>query len=343
MSKKTYLSALLIKPKECKVCFESFIPRHMNPCTNPGCTFDMCQNCVIKSYHIPLDHKGKIQRRFVICTICNVLIDPMNPGISEFVRMLFLSHNFYENSILVGRNAAELLLIGLNVWKCESDECPGSHPDNIFLVEKIPCNLMGLLEEIQEQDMDLNLGKKRYCVKCVELKHEEETKGYLNEWNVLGFDTNHGLLGRICPGCGNKCQRVTETCARIQCLCGTHFCYCCGERFVSVEDVYDHLMSIYQTAFPTDDQIKIYLTKLKEIKVLKQGLPDDITDDEILIMLIHEKEAEENKYIIERIRMEKLIEQAKQQERREARIRKKTINKKIIYHLVRASSIKTAM
>ncbi len=341
MSKKTYLSAFLLKRKECIVCYDSYLPTWDNPCSNPGCTLDLCQNCIKKSYYLPNDHIGKIERRFVLCTICNVLINPLNPGISEFVSKLFAPHDYYENSVLVAKNAAELLLKGHNVWKCESKNCLGTDKENIFLVEKIQCHVIHEDDDTDDEindDLNNDKNKKHLCNKCVE-QEEQDMRTYLNEWNNLGFDIDHGLLGRVCPGCGNKCQRVKDTCARILCVCGTHYCYCCGEKFDSYQNVYNHLNAIYGTAFPTDEQIKEYLRLIKEIKDLKQGLPKDITNEEIVIMLKHEKIAEETRKKREEIRMEKLMIEARNLSIREARKKKNKIHLKMFS----ASSIKTTL
>lgn len=273
---------------ECNICCEPYDPNNQsqNPCTNPGCSLQICPECIKKCYFVPDDHRGQIVRSFVVCKTCSTLINWNVEELSGTMLDLFKECEFHDIdlNILIKSSYAKFLCDGATLFKCEYEDCVDPDFENngsngLFFANKIRCG------DIEEAETDKV--KKHLCPGCKDL----EEKKQINEWEQFGFDISSGYPARICPGCSNIIQRVTDTCPRMKCYCGENFCFCCGRGFMSPEDVYAHLGIIYGTYFPTDEQIKRYLMLTKDIRGsdLNDQVLDQVTDEEIILTKETEK------------------------------------------------------
>ncbi len=260
----------------CYACYEVFTPNlNERMCTNEKCVESMCDACVKIHYYLPYDHRGNIDRSKVICGYCQTLINPKSKNISPFIKELFYPRTYKHEGNIIANNVAEMLQLCNKMWKCNSLVCHSDY--GIFCVEKIRCGI-----EIVEENQNFVEDDKKYCQKCIEY----ELKNDIEEWRILGFDTFTGLPSRICPGCKERYERIEGTCPRLYCIkCGSHFCYCCGNKFLTPNYVYEHLKKEYGTYFPSNENIKEYLNRQKRIKEWRKNLPDDISDKEAEIMM----------------------------------------------------------
>ena len=118
---------------------------------------------------------------------------------------------------------------------CLCPECrhPINHPDGRIndLYEEYPEGIPnGKLfrfctdcEDTFEQDMPCGQGIEFSEVKCIECRPPP-------------------LPSHPCPGCGISTNKESG-CDHITCVCGTHWCYRCGEKFPSGAATYSHMLS----------------------------------------------------------------------------------------------------
>ena len=281
----------------CYACLENFMPcsqasgdldksSKQKLCTNLKCAGFICNDCIKIQYYLPINHRGYIDRSKVLCGCCQSLIDPSINNVSDYVKNLFdPSVKYNIGNEMIANNAAEMLKSSYWMWQCDSFLCKDNHGNGVFCVPKVRCgeNNDNINDNVND---NVNVNEKKYCQKCIEY----DIKNNLSEWKQRGFDTEMGLPCRLCPGCGERYERVAGTCPRLYCSkCITHFCYCCEKKFVSAEKVYEHLDRDYGTKFPTNDMIHAYLDRRKKIEkwghCLRKSLQFDITDKEIEIII----------------------------------------------------------
>lgn len=280
----------LVAPKSCYICFDDIDDenRTIGICSNPKCSGKICKSCVKKTYFISDDYKGQIDKFKVACSCCNESIDPTTLGISPFVRSLFKPTNYKMDDKIITNSAAQMLLDGHRMWRCDSticrdsDDTKTSQMQGIFYAPKLAC----ADGERENNNNNQNAEKEmRICPKC----DEYETKNNIGIWRSFGFIISGDEMFRACPGgCGKAYTRTADSCPRLQCTdkkCGVHFCYCCGDKFATWNDVYTHLNKVYKKNYPTIEEIKNYLTKRNTIKEWRKGLPEDFTDEEIEAMI----------------------------------------------------------
>ncbi len=252
-------------PISCDICGDEYkYPKtFIKVCSNNNCIGNICDNCTKRQYDIPLNYKGKIDRSKVVCAFCGFLIVPTCTNVSPFVKHLFCSSLIDKKNQIISKSdsIADMISLGTHrIWICESKICKDPNQTSsypiIFDCPKLPC-----LEEINNENNEENLPmqKLRICPKCTEYEFTNDL-GTLKE---LGFIVDSGYPARKCPGCCRIYERDMNSCPRMQCtMCSTHFCHCCGKKFNSTENIYQHLKYEYQTLHPTIFQIKNYLKNL---------------------------------------------------------------------------------
>ena len=121
-----------------------------------------------------------------------------------------------------------------------------NNPDEISFCPTAGCDYMCFYDK-NEFHLECPLCQKSYCLKCKTEWHENITceenqlsiKGIKNQESEIIFEEYvKGCNFKKCPKCKRWVEK-TEGCDHIVCLCGTHFCYSCGEIRDS-ERPYDH-------------------------------------------------------------------------------------------------------
>ena len=121
-----------------------------------------------------------------------------------------------------------------------------NNPDEISFCPTAGCDYMCFYDK-NEYHLECPLCQKSYCLKCKTEWHENITceenqlsiKGIKNQESEIIFEEYvKGCNFKKCPKCKRWVEK-TEGCDHIICLCGTHFCYSCGEIRDS-ERPYDH-------------------------------------------------------------------------------------------------------
>ena len=121
-----------------------------------------------------------------------------------------------------------------------------NNPDEISFCPTAGCDYMCFYDK-NEYHLECPLCQKSYCLKCKTEWHENITceenqlsiKGIKNQESEIIFEEYvKGCNFKKCPKCKRWVEK-TEGCDHVICLCGTHFCYSCGEIRDS-ERPYDH-------------------------------------------------------------------------------------------------------
>jgi hypothetical protein len=258
-----------IEAAHCGICFTHIdgICKSTKICSNKECKGIICVKCAKNHYTLEPFYKGKLQRSKILCVFCALPIDPQSECVSSFIKHLFIPNEFKENDKIIAKNIAEMLYFNYNMWVCDSPICKNMDKSGypcIFKIQKLACQNDMKLEELKN---NTPIKEQRICQACTnyELTHD------LSSWKKLGFIIDSGIPARKCPGCNEIYERDMATCPRIQCTkCNSHFCHCCGERFIDINKVYEHLNTTYATNFPTNAQIKEYLGTRRKVKQLSE-------------------------------------------------------------------------
>ncbi len=279
----------------CDICGDEvkFPNTFLKVCSNDCCNGNICRSCTKQQYSLSADYKGKIDRSKVMCAFCGFLIDPTCIDVSPFVKYLF-SYTEKPYTLLVPDTIANLILSGKHrMWVCDSKICMDTDEKTgfpgIFDAPKLAC-----VDEFKNEEVDKK--EKRCCPKCTEYVLTHDLMAYQD----LGFIVDSGYPARKCPGCDIIYERHTDTCPRMQCIkCLTNFCHCCGEKFNSFEEVYDHLKTEYQTVHPTMNQIKLFLKNRLQNDIMTVWVDDYLPEDipfENIIKMFNDKIKNEVEY-----------------------------------------------
>ena len=62
---------------------------------------------------------------------------------------------------------------------------------------------------------------------------------------------------RVCPWCNRAIEKI-EACNRIACKCGKYFCYYCGFKGNTSNEIYEHLKTEHKGYFKNPPDYKKY-------------------------------------------------------------------------------------
>ena len=207
-------------------------------CTNTKCSGYICINCIQTMYTVNTTHTGLLQKKYYSCYYCQQLI-------KSIIGSRKLPHIKYIKK-MVNKNPASI------IFKCSSIRCDEKCNDSCVQHCKNKKTGGFFITEKSECAVDMSTLQK-LCPCCI--KYEST---YRSDYLKLGFVFYNNIMMRKCPCCNELYERI-DGCAHLTCLnksCRMDFCYCCGQGFKTSNDVYKHLISVYNTYYPTLLQIK---------------------------------------------------------------------------------------
>ena len=282
-STKNVLS--LMKQKFCLRCMccseKKSCEEFKNVCSRANCIFDICSTCV-QSFH-PCNignstdeqvFNGSLSIGVLSCSGCRSSIDPsakmLNYGLARFI---FKNNNITTLDGRTYNSIAAAVFAGVPFWRCSNGpKClslrnKANH--GIFEVPKLAC------DQIDENPHHI-------CEACVlqqmalAKQQAEEAlarmSGLTPDKDDYGFFIIDGERCRQCPNCNAYAVR-TIGCAHMTCVCGQHYCYCCGLPHASAVDTYAHIRGEFR------GEISPSIRLIEILYLRKIGNPDAILHD----------------------------------------------------------------
>lgn len=169
---------------DCDICCELYVPdrKWKNPRANKKCGLKICPRHVGKCYILHDHYKGQITSSYVVCKICNTMIDHTKLNqTTQIINTLYEErefHNSMQNTFLHSSHA-KLLCSGSTLWICNSDDCKDLSDSGLFFVDN---NGWDYRDQINNES--------------------------IAEWIHFGFRILTDHLERVYSGCNNFYQKV---------------------------------------------------------------------------------------------------------------------------------------
>jgi len=275
----------LMKQKFCLRCMccseKKSCEEFKKVCSRANCIFDICSTCV-QSFH-PCHignatdeqvYNGSLSISVLSCSGCRSPIDPdakmLNYGL---VRFIFKNNDITTLDGSIYNSIAAAVFAGVPFWRCSNGpnclSLRNKANHGIFEVPKLAC------DQIDENPHHI-------CEACVQQQmalakqQAEEARARMLELTPdkddYGFFIIDGERCRQCPNCNAYAVR-TIGCAHMTCVCGQHYCYCCGLPHANPGETYAHIRQLFRgEIYPSKEQIE-------EVIRLRKTDPDAILPD----------------------------------------------------------------